>query len=110
MPRLPSISISIVPQTPVTRQNTPEIRPEAPEIQPETHIPAPHQRSTRRNSLKGLPKYNEEQFGCGKCQCVTSSHANAGVADVEGAFMLEEEGVVKNRTRGYDGESGVFNF
>jgi hypothetical protein len=40
--------------------------------------------------------YDEEQFGCGKRQRVPTSRANAGVADVEGAFILEEDGVLES--------------
>jgi hypothetical protein len=53
-------------------------------------IPAPHQRSARRNSLQGLPQFEETEFGRGKHQHVATSRANARVADFEGAFMLEE--------------------
>jgi hypothetical protein len=56
-----------------------------------TQIPAPHQRSVRRNSLQGLPQFEETQYGRGKRERVATSRANAGVADFEGAFMVEEE-------------------
>ena len=73
-------------------KKAPEIQPEVPETLQETPIPAPYQRSMRRNSLEGLPQYNKDQFGSGKCQHILTLCINAKVAYVEGAFMLEEEG------------------
>jgi hypothetical protein len=66
--------------------------PDAVKATQNTKIPAPHQRSVRRNSLQGLPQFEETEFSRGKCQQVATSCANAGVADFKGAFMLEEEG------------------
>jgi hypothetical protein len=80
-------------------ENTPEICPEMNQTLPETPIPlAPHQRPKRRNSLTGLPQYDENSFGRGKRQCIATSRASASAAEVVGveeAFAMEENRVLE---------------
>lgn len=75
---------------------SPNNNPEIPEITQNTPAPLPHQRSTRRNSLKGLPEFNEAEYGRGKRKRAATSRTTANFAGtVEGAFMLDEEGALE---------------
>src|SRR6202522_300616 len=77
---------------PQTLQPTVQSKPIQAETDPETQITESSEESatprntTRRNSLKGLPHFNDEQFGRGKRQRVPTSRAKAVVADVEEPF------------------------
>jgi hypothetical protein len=74
----PSDTSQTIPESSKTVENVPETPVETPgpenienasevlETPQATPIPAPHQRSMRRNSLNGLPQYDEAQFGRGK--------------------------------------------
>ena len=50
----------------------------------------PHQQKAQHNSLKGLPQFNSEQFGQGKCQQAPTSHSNAAITDAEETFDVKE--------------------
>ena len=72
-----------------THENIPDVDddPKITKTPPETPANPPHQ---RRNSLQGLPQFDNEQFGRGKRQRVPASRINAAVADVEDPIDVEE--------------------
>ena len=79
-------------QHPIDSQNstpTTQKKPNHPEIEPENQITetpdtsATPQHRARRNSLKGLPHFDDEQFGRGKRQRAPTSRANAVATDVD---------------------------
>jgi hypothetical protein len=78
-------------------QKAPNIQSQNSET-PNTSAIAPHEKPTRRNSLKGLPQFDDERFGRGKRQRIATSRAksaDAGIAylDEKGRELLEQGGV-----------------
>ena len=70
-------------------QPTTQVKPNQPKTVPETQITESSNKSAtplnpaRSNSLKGLPQFDDEQFGRGKRQRTPATRANAVVDDVE---------------------------
>jgi hypothetical protein len=78
------------PVNPPTIQNEPEIANDPEEIPNDDSAITQPRKPTRRNSLEGLPQFNNEDFGRGKCRRVPASRTSAAVVDAEEPFDVEE--------------------
>ena len=71
----------------------PEIAPnnaEVPENPQDNSATLPQRKPVRRNSLEGLPQFDNEEFGRGKRRRVHTSRTNAAVVDAEEVVDVEE--------------------
>ena len=92
-PAQPTQNVSNEPENKPDEHGYAEAPMNMPEIQqkdPENSTVAPHQRNTRRNSLEGLPQFDNDQFGRGKRQHIAKTRADAGIADTEEVLDVEE--------------------
>ena len=89
-------------ETPEKADNAPMTHLDSPETQAPTSATAPHMKpasTRRRNSLKGLPHFDDELFGRGKRPRIAISHADAGITDFvaqdgeSGLLPVEQGGV-----------------
>ena len=78
---------------PTTNEKPPENTPNDIEITENSNnesATSQNQRPARRNSLSGLPQFDNEHFGRGKRRQAPVPHSNAGVVDVEEMADVEE--------------------